>query len=299
MKRRISIKWLFLPIPLGFFAIWAPYQLKVPQNFFPLEDARPGEFRRIITLAPSLTELVSSIGGEERIIGITESCDYPPPILDRPKVANFKNLHLEQIINLRPDLILAHDQEFSNSKELKRLASMGIPVVLVPQPSLREIPTFIEQIGKLIGLEEEAKQRAYQFRKKLDALQIRGSLIRPRVFIQLEHHPLYAAGEKSLVHELVLLSGGENITPALTPRIKYPRLSLESVVSTNPEVILIPITRNQSFEKMKKEWEGFPQLAAVKNNSICPIDASLLVRPGTRIFDGIEKIQRCFQGAQQ
>lgn len=287
--------WWFIPIPIFVFLTWGISDNEKGIPIVPLEKSLPGHFERVITLAPSLTEMVSSIGGSSKIVGITESCDFPSDILDRPRIASHSKLYFERILSLHPDLILAHGDDFISKDELKRLSELNLRIVLVPQPTLKEIPDLINRLGQLLQLEENSSRLADKIRSDLSTI-TNNRFTRPyKVLIQLERTPLYVAGTKSLISDVVETLGGQNITRDLSLEVPYPRISVESVLSLNPEVILIPISNgdNKWFSKMKGDWAHYPKISAVKNNRVCLLNASTIVRPGPRILDGINEIMSC------
>lgn len=287
--------WWFIPIPIFVFLAWGIADNDKGVPILPLEKSIPGHYERIITLAPSLTEMVSAIGGGSKIVGITSSCDFPSEILDRPRIASHTNLYFEKILSLHPDLILAHGDDFISRDDLKRLSELNLRVVLVPQPSLNEIPDVINRLGLLLQLEENANRLAENFRSQLSDIKNIKFSKSFKVLIQLERTPLYVAGTKSLISDVVEELGGQNITRNLPLEVPYPRISVESVLSLDPEVILIPISNgdNKWFSKMKGDWMRYPKISAVKNNRICLLNASTIVRPGPRIFEGINEILNC------
>ncbi|OGQ34006.1 MAG: hypothetical protein A3F16_07220 [Deltaproteobacteria bacterium RIFCSPHIGHO2_12_FULL_43_9] len=291
--------WWFIPIPLFVFITWGILDNDKGLPILQLDKSLPGHYERIITLAPSLTEMVSAIGGSPKIVGITESCDFPPEVLDRPRVANHAGLYLEKILSLKPDLILAHGDDFISRESLNRLSELRVRVVLVPQPSLNEIPDVINRLGLLLQLEYNATRLADKLRSDISEIKNMKFSQNYKVLIQLERTPLYVAGTNNLISNIVEALGGKNITRDLSLDVPYPRISIESVLSLNPEIILIPISNGDSswFSKMKSDWERFPTIAAVENDRVCLLNASTIVRPGPRILEGINEIIRCVRNS--
>lgn len=290
--------WWFLPIIVFALITWGLQGNKKSQ-ILDLETVTPKKFERVITLAPSLTEMVSAIGGADKIIGVTESCDYPPEILDRPPVANHTKLYFERILTLKPDLILVHDNDFINKEDLERLSELGLKVVWVPQPKFKEIPDIIESLGKVLMLDKKADEVARELRSEYAKMQDLKFNKTYKVLIQLERTPLYVAGTKSLISDIVEELGGKNITESLSIKAPYPRISVEAVLNSDPDIILIPISNGDRnwFSKMNKDWQRYPYLSAVKGNKICLINASTVVRPGPRIFNGVKEIALCAKGS--
>jgi len=260
---------------------WGLRQQRQPENLYKLEDAPKGNYQRIVSLAPGLTELISDLGGESRLVGVTESCDYPESIKSLPKVANYQRLHLEQIVTIKPDLVVALDGSFNKAEDLKRIAEHDIPVVLIPQVSLNETANHIREVGEFLNL-PLGEKKAEEFKRSLENI---GKLSSPqKIFVQLERKPIYSAGAGTIFDDIIIKIGGENVTAKITSKVSYPRLSVESILKARPDIILL------SSLEWKEDWKRFPQLSKTK---FCTFEPSTLARTGMRLFIGIETILNC------
>jgi len=244
--------------------------------------------QRIISLAPANTEILFALGLEEKVVGVTEFCNYPPEALDKEKVGGFSTPDAEKIIALRPDLILATS---IHAKEIiPALEERGLTVFALAPRNLDEILENIRVVGKITGKEKEAFELVAQMESRIEAVtgKIKG-LERPRVFYITWHDPLWSAGSGTIINELIEEAGGVNIFQDITG---HSVVSFETVIMRDPEVIIACTghgeAKGKPFEWAKEE----PRLGvteACKNDRVYQIDADLANRHGPRMLDALEE----------
>ncbi len=245
-------------------------------------DADGPEVRRVITLAPHLTELVFSAGGGDRIVGVVEYSDYPPAARSLPRIGDAFRLDLERVVAADPDLILAW-KTGNPERVIEQLVEMGFRVVSVQTDRLEDIPRQLEMIGSLLGTTETATEKAEWFSQSLDAVRERYNDAEPiRVFYQITSRPLYTVNGAHTISQLLDICGGTNIFANLDTLA--PAVGPEAVIAGDPEVILGSDTAGLDI------WRVYNDLAAIRSQSLYTIDADLVTRPGTRIIDGATSV---------
>jgi len=252
-------------------------------------EIRPGDYRRIVSLAPSLTEILFALGLGDRVVGVTKHCNYPTEALKKPHVGSYVDLNIEKILTLKPDLVIA-TADGNEKGSVERIRSFGIPVLLTNPRNLNETYETIRTVGRITLREKRAEELVLSLKKRAEGVaRAVSGLPRPRVFLQINEHPLISVGRETFHHHLIQLAGGINICG--DAEMKYPKYSIEQVLKADPEVILITsMERGVAAEKKKDRWRQWPQISAVKNNRIHILDSDLLDRPSPRLVDGLEAL---------
>jgi iron complex transport system substrate-binding protein len=251
----------------------------------------PDEPQRVVSLAPSITEIVFALDQGHRLQGVTTYSDFPPKATKLPKVGSYVHLDLEKIVALKPDLCIAI-KDGNPRMVAQRLESLKIPVYAVNPNNLETIMKTVHEIGTLLN----AKNRSDQLVQNMDLrIQKVKSLVakttyRPRVFFQIGVSPIVSVGTHTFIHELIMIAGGTNLAAGPIP---YPRFSLEKVLALSPEVIIITsMARTAVFEKVKAGWENWPNMPAAQNRRIFIEDSNFFDRPTPRLVDGLELLVR-------
>ena len=251
----------------------------------------PDEPRRIVSLAPNITEIIFALGQEHLLIGATRFSDYPPEAEKLPKVGSYVHLDLEKIVALKPDLCIAI-KDGNPIVVAKRLESLKIPVYAVDPKNLETIMQTVLEIGGLINAEKRADLLVQNMDLRIQKVKSLVSNVthRPRVFFQIGVSPIVSVGTHTFIHGLIVLAGGTNLAEG---PISYPRFSREQVLALSPEVIIITsMARAAIFEQVKAEWNKWPDLPAVRNQRIFLEDSNFFDRPTPRLVDGLELLVR-------
>ena len=247
--------------------------------------------RRIVSLAPHVTELIYAAGGGDRIVGTVSYSDYPPQARDIPRVGDNKALDLERIAALKPDLIVVW-RHGNAQKQTDRLRALGMPLFYSEPRRLESIPENLERLGTLMGTEAVATQAAADFRQQVSALRKTYSDRPPvTVFYQVWQQPLMTLNGQHLVSDLLTLCGGRNLFAKEAPLV--PTVSVEAVVAGNPEVMLtagMGATRPDKPLADFSMWEKWKQVTAVARNNLFIVDGDLVNRAGPRVVKGAAEI---------
>ena len=245
--------------------------------------------QRIVSLAPANTEVLFALGLGERIVGVTEFCDYPPEALDKETVGGFYPPDIEKIIALQPDLILAGD--IHRHDVIPALEERGFTVFTLAPQTLDEILGSIEAVGTITGQEQEASALVGSMQSKLDEVQGLTAELeeRPRVLYVTWHEPLWTVGRNTWIDDLIAAAGGENI---FSPYFESGAMvEIEWAIVLDPEVI-IACTGHGEAKDWPLEWARTHPLLedteARKTNSIYQVDADFVSRYGPRLMDALE-----------
>ncbi|MBW2540383.1 MAG: ABC transporter substrate-binding protein, partial [Deltaproteobacteria bacterium] len=213
----------------------------------------PDEPRRIVSLAPNITEIIFALGQEHRLVGVTRYSDFPPEAEKLPRVGSYVHLDLEKIVALKPDLCIAI-KDGNPIAVAKRLESLKIPVYAVDPRNLETIMQTVLEIGGLINANKEADLLVQNMDLRIQKVKsfVANVTHRPRVFFQIGVSPIVSVGTHTFIHGLIVLAGGTNLAEG---PIAYPRFSREQILALSPEVIIITsMARAAIFEQVKAEW---------------------------------------------
>ena len=246
------------------------------------------EPKRIVSLAPNNTEILFALGLETQIVGVTKYCDYPAAAKKKPKVGD-RTISTEKVISLKPDLVLAHG--FLNAQSLRSLESHGMKVFAIDPKTIDQVAKDILTIGRLTNREKQAASVAGRI-SAAEALVKRKTAnvkTKPKVLVAIQADPLWAAGPKTFVDEMIRLAGGAN--PAADAKPGFNQFSAEAAVWRNPDII-IGTTKGDKQVFTKGLWKD---TKAARSGRVYEANPDLLVRPGPRLADGIIAMARWIQ----
>ena len=242
--------------------------------------------KRIISLAPNITEILFDLGLDEEIVGVSIHSNFPEKAKTRPRVGSYISLDYEKIISLKPDLIIATG--VGNTREMvERLQKWGFPIYVIFPKNLDGILLSIEHIGQVVDRREKALKITLDMKRRMEqVVRLTQGLPRPRVFLQIGEAPIVTVGKGSFADDLIRLAGGENV--AGDEKKMYPRFGMEEILKRAPEVVLISsMNLKIDYEKVLQEWSRWKTIPAVKNGRIRLVDSDLIDRPSPRIVDGL------------
>lgn len=242
---------------------------------------------RIISLAPSLTELLFAAGAGDKVIAVVEYSDYPEQARSLPRIGRHDLLDMERIVQLQPDLIVAW-QSGNPRASIRRLQELGMTVYSAEPKSLDSIPSHIERLGILAGSSDIAAQASDNFRESLAALRSDYSQKTPvRTFYQVWNLPLITAGGNELINDIISLCGGENIFSELS--MVAPKVSTEAVITRNPQAI---VASGMDIERPEwlDDWLRWPDLDAVSAGNLFFIPPDYLQRHTPRALEGARQM---------
>lgn len=249
----------------------------------------PARVERVITLAPNLTEIVFAIGAGDRVVGNTSYCDYPPEAKSVTKVGDTLHPSLERIIALRPQVVLV-----STASQLEvftqQLQSQNIAVFVTDPHDLEGVFKSIEQIGRMLGQDQQAQALVQKLRERTNAAEQAVKQEPPvRVFYQVSNEPLYTAGRDAFVTDLMRRAGAVSVTGDVPGA--WPKFSNESALAARPDAIILP-TGGSMGAANTNPAEALRNSPAVKAGRVYKINDDHLARPGPRAVDGLEEMAR-------
>jgi len=253
--------------------------------------------RRIVSLAPSTTEILFALGLGDRIAGVTSFCDYPEEARKKPKIGGMSNPSLEAVITMKPDLVVMTTD--GNPKEFEaRLRSLKIRTYVFTARRLAELPQGIRDMGVIVGAPEKSDSLAQEIQDGIDRYKKRNaarrtgrSATRKKVLFIIWPEPLIVAGPGTVMDDAIGLLGYENI--AVSAKTSYPKYSIEEVIRQAPDVIFVGKASGMDIRDVsRKILSRLASVPAVVNGSVFYISDNLY-RLGPRVIKGIEELTAC------
>lgn len=250
---------------------------------------------RLVSLAPSLTEVLYALGLDDRIVGVTDWCRYPPAARDKPSMGGHVDPNLEAVLRARPELVLVEE---ANAAVRGRLDALGLPVLVVDHRDVAGILASLSAVGTACGVPERAESLRAALEARIAAVRERvAERQRPRALVVVgrtleggELRDLYLAGADTFLGELLSLAGGGNVAPSGLG--SYPVLSLEGLLRVGPEVVfdLAPEVAHDGddLEALTSAWRRLDDLSAVRRGAVFVLTDDALLIPGPRFVDTLE-----------
>jgi iron complex transport system substrate-binding protein len=279
------------------FLVWSPSLALVATPHTFIDDVGRAvtvhtPLRRIISLAPSVTEILLALHMDEHVVAVTDFCDFPEEATRKPKVGAMYQPSIERIVALQPDLVITAVGA-SKKETVLRLEGLAVPVYVLNPTSVAEIFAAIERVGALGSREQAAAKVVADLRQRLAAVTTRLVGQRPiRTLYVLWYQPLVSVGRGSFLHEVITLAGGENL--AQDAPQAYPTYSLEQVIAAAPEVIILSSDSAPLQQLMGEQPERWTGLPAMREGRIYVVDTGLLNRPSPRSVEAVETLARYF-----
>src|SRR5271157_3847220 len=250
----------------------------------------PDHPRRLVSIAPSITETLYALGLGDRLVGDTDYCDYPPPAKALPHVGALLNPSLEKIVELKPDLVLGTD-EANRRETADQLERLGIPLYGVTAHTVEGAIQSLEDLGHILDWDQPTQKLVSSLRARVAAVdkQVQGQP-RPKVLFVVWYRPLITAGGQTFISNVIQRAGGVSISEDLTS--EWPHMGLEEVLKRAPDVILFPQTN--AFAHGLDEFQKLPgwrDLTAVKNHRLYFVSETIM-RPSPRLIDALEELAR-------
>lgn len=251
--------------------------------------------RRIVSMAPNLTEIVFALGLDDEIVGVTRQCNYPPQALSKPHIGTFWQPDVEAVVAGRPTLVIAED--FAQQRQLtEQLERLGCATLTVKIETIAQLYDGILSVGQAVGRIEQAHALVSRLKAAQDALQAdTAERPQPKVLWVIQRQPLRVAGTKTFINEMIEAVGGIN---AIGPTVNiYPPISAEDVIAAWPDVIIEPANMPDSRQEQARSagafYAAFRTVPAVKNKRVFVIDGDLVSRLGPRLDQSLAEIARC------
>ena len=247
--------------------------------------------QRIVALSPHSVELLFALGAGDRIVATTAFADYPAEAKNIPRVGGYNGIHIEKVLALKPDLIVAWEGG-NPASDIDQLARLGLKVYRSETKKLADIQRELIELGELLGLEDKALALSNQFNIDWALIKEENQRKSPvSFFYQLWYEPLRTMAAGSWINELMTSCGGVNIYSDLS--LDYPQVSLESILKTRPQAIIIP-SDHGAVAGRSEQWAEWEEIPAVVNKHIFFIDGDLLHRFSLRVVDGMKEVCAAF-----
>lgn len=246
--------------------------------------------KRIVSLAPDMTEDLFVVGAGEHIVGVVRGSDYPLQAKKIPIIASYNNVDIEALLMLHPDLIVA----WAEANFVPQLKKLGIPVYLSRQRKLMDVSATLQRLGCLIGAEKTAEIAAQHYLHRYAELQKKYTDKKVlTVFYQTWPNPLITITKNSWINEVISLCGGKNVFAEL--KGVAPEVNFEAVITANPEVII----GTNSHNNWKKYWQPWRMIRAVRDQYLFSVNPDLIERAGPRLLDGAEEMCKLMDYARE
>ena len=247
----------------------------------------PSPARRIVALAPSITELVFAAGAGGRLVGVPLFSDFPAAAAAIPQIGDASRIDLERVLRLKPDLVIGW-QSGNHAADMERLEQLGFKVFVAEPANLAAIPRLLRVFGELANTSAVAEREAADFAAGIAALRARyGARDSLRVFYEIWHQPLMTVNGRHMIDDVIRLCGGANVfanVPGITPLV-----SLESVIARRPEVVLGGSSATTP-EEFAGQWRNYANYAGLRNVRALFVDPDHIQRQTPRILRGARTV---------
>jgi vitamin B12 transport system substrate-binding protein len=237
---------------------------------------------RVVSLAPSLSEIMLELGAADLLVGVLDGGERPAALANVPSVGRYGQLDMERLLSLQPDLILLWPGSVGPGQR-EQLQRLKIPVYVAEPHSLEQLASQVQTIAEQVGRADAGRQLATRLRQRLLELRQRYQRAEPlRVFYQVWNQPLYTVGGGQIISDALAVCGARNVFDDLT--LPAPQVSVESVLQRNPEVIV-------AGDQLQLEaWKVWPQIAAVAQGRLLQVPDKGLERPSGQMVDAVAKL---------
>jgi iron complex transport system substrate-binding protein len=243
--------------------------------------------RRVIAMAPHITELLFAAGGGGQVVGAMNFSDYPPAAKQLPLVGSNALIDLERVIALKPDLLVVW-KSGNTAGQLEQLKQLGIPLFYSEPASFEQVATSLERLGALMGTSAVAQPEAARFRASIAQLKARyGGRAPVPVFYQVWDKPIYTLSDGHIISDAIRLCGGVNVFAGM--KTVAPSVGIEAVLQQNPEAIFGSEQQNADDAGIDM-WKAYPHLLAVERGNLFRVKSVLLTRPGPRLAQGAAQL---------
>lgn len=260
---------------------------------FPFTSHSEQPPKRIISLAPNITEILFALGLEENIIAVTSFCDYPDKAREKPKIGGMSNPSLERVVSLKPDLVIMTTD--GNPKVFaERLWSFGIRTYVFRARTLRELPHGLRDLGSALGVREKADSLSRDIQSSLNDLARFNHQCssKKKVLFVIWPEPLIVAGPGTAIDDAIGMLGCENV--AAGSKSSYPKYSIESIIRQSPDVIFIGKGHTDMPDISKGLLKRLAGVPAVKNQQVFFVSDNLY-RLGPRVVAGVKELSACLR----
>lgn len=246
---------------------------------------------RVVSLAPSITEMIYAVGAGSNLVGRTSACTYPDEVLSVPVVGGFGMPSLETLVKTRPDYVL--EAVLGDDSLGRKIDQLGLKRINIECKRLADIPAALRQIGAIVGRQQASEALAARLEGEIAGVMqsVPDAECKPRILVEIWGDPVMAAGCNSFISDIIKLAGGVNVGDE--GESDYFATSSEWVVDRNPDIIIcLYMDKRYGPAEMVKRRPGWQQINAVKNGRVYDgLPNDVLLRPGPRVMKGIEAVK--------
>ncbi len=244
--------------------------------------------QRIISLAPSLTEMIYGLGLGDKLVGNTLYCDYPNEAKNVTKVGDLLNVDAEKVLSLKPDIVFI-TTEGNTLESYKKLKDMKLNIFVSNPKNYEGIKKTLKDIAKIFNVSQKADSIINNWDNRINEI-VKNNIVDTTKYIMfvIQLKPLIVAGKNTFLNEYIRLLGYNNITH--DSKVNYPILNREEVLKRNPDYIIYSFEDEKIKEKMLELYPEWKRLNAIKNNGIITVDPNIYFRPGMRFVDATENL---------
>lgn len=276
---RYILRLIIFALALFTSSCWAVIKVKGADGHW---VALPSYAKRVVSLAPNITEMLFKIGAGSRVVAVSEDSDFPAAAKKLPQVGGYKFINTEVILALHPDLVVAW-QGANSPADIANLRRLGLQVLVMNASDIGAVGGNMVTLGRLTHQLTHARTAAFVYQKLHHELIMKYTLQKPMIptFVELGDMPLYAAGKKSMMQKVLTLCGARNIFEDLN--VPAAQVSIGSVLKANPALII-------EVGKQSLSWRRWDTLRANHDHGIFTIDPSIISRPGPRLVFGATQV---------
>lgn len=248
--------------------------------------------KRIISLAPSNTEIIYALNLEDHLAGVTEYCNYPPEAKNKAVIGGFSTVDIEKTVSLQPDLVLASNIHSKSTTPM--LEKLGFNVVTLNPKTIEGVISDISQVANICHVAQQSQGTIESLKKRAEVVSTRTAKLtgndKPRATVIIWHDPLMVAGKDTLIDDIMRLCGATNVAAPVSGHASF---SIESLLSTDPQVIFLPTSMGLTESPL---WNSITtdarlkSISAIKNNAVYKIDGDILLRFGPRSITAMEQM---------
>lgn len=244
---------------------------------------------RIVSLAPSVTETLFALGAGDRVVAVSDFCDYPPEATRLPRVGSFNAPNVEAVLAERPDVVIGLPSP-GNHENVLTMRRLGVRVEIVDPERLADLPTATRKIAAVAGVPEAGERLVATMAREMDAVRTKvAGAPKPRALMLVGQDPLIAVGPESFLGEMLVEAGAVNVAP---PGEAWPRLNVEVAIAADPEVIVDCSMGTEAGTATLDYWTRFASIRAVQSKRVYPFRSFEALRPGPRLARALEELAR-------
>ena len=240
---------------------------------------------KIVSLSPANTEILFALGLNERIIGVTQYCNYPEQAKEKTVIGTITDPNIEKIVSLQPGVVFSSTMA---KEPVDKLEQAGIKVVVIDPKNIDEVWQAIQLIGQVTGVESKSNELISNMKSELNTIEQKISTLsqdkRPVVYFEVWHDPIMTAGPKTFINYIIESAGGINL--ANDSETEWPSYSSEKIIAENPDFIVLGHNGQNTDAMLKRS--GWSKVKAVQNKQIIEVDPDVFNRPGPRIVEAVK-----------